>query len=523
MTAAAVLASAAPLTAGSVAAPVAIAGRSSSRSMSLTPSAQRYTGYAAVAAATTPTNPGVFAPDPALHLLRRATFGPRPSDIASIRRDGIDAWLSRQLNPGRIADPLGDAAWSMFPLASATPAQVRAQTAAYSWDAMIATAMATLGRQIFSTRQLYEQVADVFANHLHVAIPAEGWDTSPSYIGDVIRPFAMGRYRDMLLAAMRHPAMLLFLNNDVSTKAMVNENLGRELLELHTVGLGGGYTEAEVVQSAKVLTGRTITDGAFSYNPDAHWTGPLAVMGWSSPNATAAGGLAVGDSYLAYLANHPATARNIARKLAVRFVSDQPPAALVDRMAQSYLDHDTDIRAVLDTLFRSPEFWASVGQKSRRPLEDLVGAARVLDMLPGPKGADVLVTIQTLYWVVRDNGHAPLGWDPPNGYPDVAAAWNNAGSLVNRFTMHRALVNQWWGGMAQAGPTQLVPVTPGMTAGQWVDALSLRLLGQPMAPAHRDAVLSFAQVTAGSPVANALWQAWGAVPLLFDSPYYQLR
>ena len=144
-------------------------------------------------------------------------------------------------------------------------------------------------------------------------------------------------------------------------------------------------------------------------------------------------------------------------------------------------------------------------------------------MLPGPTSADVLVTIQTLYWVVRDNGHAPLGWDPPNGYPDVAAAWNNAGSLVNRWTMHRALVNKWWGGMTQADPTALVPIPAGMTAGQWVDALSLRLLGQPMAPAHRDAVLTLARVTAASPAADALWQAWVAVPLLLDSPYFQLR
>lgn len=484
---------------------------------------QVFTGFAVVAAATTPTNPGVFVTDPALHLLRRCTFGPRPSDVASVRKIGIDAWLTRQLNHTHVPDQAGRAAWALFPLAGATPDVVRKNIKKHSWDAMVATAMATLGRQIFSDRQLYEVVVDVFSDHLHVALPGVAWDTSSSYLVDVIRPFAMGRYRDMLLAALRHPAMLQYLDNDVSTKQHVNENLGRELLELHTVG--AGYTEAEVVASAKVLTGRTVDGlGRFFYRSGDHYVGPLTVMGWSSPNRAAEGGLAVGDSYLTYLANHPSTARMIARKLAVRFVSDQPSAALLDAMAQSYLDNDTDIRAVLVTLFRSPEFWASVGQKSRRPLEDLVGGARVLDMVLGPKPADAAKTVETLYWVVRANGHAPLGWVPPNGYPDVAAAWNNAGSLVARWTMHRALANKWWnGGITQASPKELVPVPAAMTAGQWVDALSLRLLGQPMAPAHRDAVLAFARVDASSPVKKALDQAWGAVPLLLDSPYFQLR
>ncbi|MDQ2757452.1 MAG: DUF1800 domain-containing protein, partial [Actinomycetota bacterium] len=478
-------------------------------------------GYAAVAARVAPTRPGVFTADPVLHLARRATFGPRPFDLVEIRSLGIDVWLGRQLAPETIPDALADEAWALFPLAGAGPDAIHAGLPLYSWDAEWMTAQATLARQVLSQRQLYEQVVDVMANHLHVAVPCEAWDTAPSYISEVIRPHAMGRYRDLLLAAMRHPAMMQYLGNDVSSKTLVNENLGRELLELHTVGFGAGYTEAEVVASAKVLTGRMVSNGRFVYRPDYHWTGPLSVMGWSSANATASGGLAVGDDYLTYLAGHPSTARTIARKLAVRFVSDQPPASLLDRMAAAYLANDTDLRAVLDCLFRSPEFWASTGQKSRRPLEDVVGAARVLDMRPGP---DTRSVIETLYWVVRSNGHAPLGWDPPNGYPDVAAAWNNAGNLVNRWTMHRALVNNWWKGMTVTAPLDLSPLRPGLTAGQWVDELSLRLLGQKMTTARRDAVVAVANgIGPSDPALNASWFAWTLIPLVLDSPYFQLR
>ena len=475
-------------------------------------------GYAAVAATVRPTKPGVFTTDPVLHLARRATFGPRPSDLVDLRTLGIDAWLSRQLAPETIPDGAADEAWALFPLAGASVDAIRAALPAFSWDAEWKTAQATLARQILSQRQLYEQVVDVMANHVHVAVPSEAWDSTPSYITEVIRPHAMGRYRDLLLAAMRHPAMMQYLNNDVSSKALVNENLGRELLELHTVGLG--YTEADVVASAKVLTGRMVENGSFRYRPEYHWTGPLRIMGWSSANPTAAEGLAVGDDYLTYLAGHPSTARNVATKLAVRFVSDSPPASLVDRMAAAYLAHDTDLRAVLDCLFRSPEFWASTGQKTRRPLEDVVGAARVLDLQPGPGTRAV---IETLYWVVRSNGHAPLGWDPPNGYPDVAAAWTNAGSLVNRWSMHRALVNNWWQGMTVTLMVDAVP-WQGLTAGQWVDALSLRLLGQTMTPARRDVVVAVANgIGPSAPAVEASWWAWTLIPLILDSPYFQLR
>lgn len=152
----------------------------------------------------------------------------------------------------------------------------------------------------------------------------------------------------MLYTAMKHPAMLVYLDNQLNSKDNPNENLGRELLELHTVGVGN-YDETDVRQSALILTGHSYNweKRAYHYEPGKHYTGPVKVMGFTHPNATAADGPAVLQAYLSYLAHHPGTAHHIAHRLAVRYVSDNPPAALVDRLAQVYLDNGTNLAAVM--------------------------------------------------------------------------------------------------------------------------------------------------------------------------------
>ena len=162
-------------------------------------------------------------------------------------------------------------------------AQVQASQERFTWDAMFEVGAATLARQMWSKRQLFEVIVDFWANHLNVSTPGDGaWDVSGSWHRDVIRKHALGSFTDMLLASGRHPAMLRYLANDASKKDSVNENLGRELLELHTVGVGSGYTEADVRNSAYILTGRTVTStGLFSYDPSAHWTGAVKVLGFT--------------------------------------------------------------------------------------------------------------------------------------------------------------------------------------------------------------------------------------------------
>ncbi|ADB35140.1 Protein of unknown function DUF1800 [Kribbella flavida DSM 17836] len=457
------------------------------------------------------------------HLLNRVTFGPRPADVESLRELGVDRWLAAQLSP-TAKDPSGDQAWRAFKLAGADPGTIQRSITKYSWDAMFQTGFGTLGRQVFGRRQLFEVVVDVFANHLHVATPSDrGWDVAPGYATDVIRKHAFGRYADMLKAAMRHPAMLRYLDNDASTRESVNENLGRELLELHTVGVSSGYTEKDMRSSAYVLSGRGANEqGRFEYKPERHRTGRVKVLDWSAANTSGKDGLRMGDRYLDYLAKHPATARTIARKLVVRFVDDVPPPALVARLADVYLRSDTAILPVLTALFRSGEFWNSLGCKTKRPLEDVVSTARALDLPFGPSTGKGL---EAMYWQLNNLGHAPLAWPSPNGYPDVAPAWSSAGQMLERWSSHRALSHGWWEGLKREKlPAELRP-RPGDTYRAWFDRLGERLIGQRPNARQRSALATFvgAKTSARVDQGRMQWQAGHVVALVLDSPQFLAR
>ncbi|MGL5850264.1 MAG: DUF1800 domain-containing protein, partial [Phycicoccus sp.] len=461
----------------------------------------------------------------------RTTFGARPQDRAAVGTLGLDGWLASQLAPTRLPDPEGDKLRAAFPLAAKTIAGVRSSVEEFHWDAAFETGQLTLGLQLHSSRQLYEVVADVFANLLHVTVPSDNvWDCGPDYVRTVIRAHAFGRFEDMLLASMRHPAMLRYLNNDESTRTDVNENLGRELLELHTVGVLSGYTETDVRNSAYILTGRTFVweTGAFRYDPDRHWTGPVQVLGFRHPNTTGSGGMDVGDAYVRYLAQHPRTAQTVARKLAVRFVSDTPPAGLVDRLAEVYLRSGSAILPVLRSLFTSTDFWSAPQAKTRRPLEDAVGAARAVDVRVN---GNVRAAVEGMYWNLHGAGHAPLAWTPPDGYPDVAAAWQSAATMVRRWNTHRGLAHSWGADMR---PPELLRrelrPTSGMTYGTWVDLISHRVLGRALDGPRKQAVLTFLQAGAAAVVPawmtnpdNEVWIAAEAAALMLDGPHHQLR
>lgn len=482
------------------------------------------------AAATEVASPTVLdTSDPVVHLLRRTTFGPTPDLVDEVHAAGIDAWLAAQLDPDAVDDPRADAVVSRLPLALLEREAVRAALPLGELDAAEQYVQATLARQIWSRRQLLEVMTDFWANHLNVRTPSnETWDAARSWHDGVIRTHALGSFTDMLLAAMRHPAMLRFLTNVGSRKDAVNENLGRELLELHTVGVASGYDEDDVRNSAYILTGRTVVrehepgaKGSFVYDPDLHWTGPVTVLDFSHPNDTPEGGLEVGDAYLRHLAAQPATAQAIARKLAVRFVSDMPPGELTDRLAETYLAEGTAIVPVLSTLFRSAEFWAAAGQKVRRPLDDAVASARVLGVEPPPEG-DPLV--HPLVWWSGQMGQRPLAWPSPNGYPEVHAAWRSASGRLAAWNYHRALVGRW-DDVAVLPPEELVAGRPQATVGEYVDSLCQRLCCQTFRPEHRDALLAFVGADAAAPVAGSPLPdlVEHLVPLVLDSPYFLLR
>lgn len=483
------------------------------------------------ARATKVTVPTILATDdPVVHLLRRATFGPTPALVDEVHTKGIDAWLAEQLDPTRIPDDDADAAWRLFPMASMTPGEIQAAIERHSWGAMVDYGRATVARQIWSRRQLFEVMVDFWADHLHVPLPGPGvWDVGGAYHADVIRRHALGSFTDMLLAAMRHPAMLRYLTNAESSKDSVNENLGRELLELHTVGVGSGYSETDVRNSAYILTGRTVAtedgpgpEGSFAYDAARHWTGPVEVLGFRDPNPTAGSGLDVGDAYLRYLASHPSTGQTIARKLAVRFVADNPPPELVDRLATAFLDAGTHIVPVLDLLVRSGAFWAAVGQKTRRPLENLVASARVYDLRLGP---DTVEAIRAIYRRAQLAGHRPLGWTAPNGHPDVHAAWRSAGGLLGVWNGHRDLVQGLYKGATPRPADQLTARRPDTSVGEYIDDLCRRLCFQTFQPNHRNALIAFVGTDPATPAGQIDIGRLSAhlVPLVLDSPYFALR
>ena len=472
--------------------------------------------------------------DANLHLLRRATYGPTPASAARLAQLGRDGWLREQLAPARIADPVADAVLQRFPGHDWTSTRIRAGFERFSWEPMQRLVRATIARAIWSERQLFEVVVELFSNHLNVACPSgDVWDSRMDYDARVIRRHAFGRFADMLVAAGTHTAMLRYLDNASSTKKHPNENHGRELLELHTVGIGAGYTEADVRNSALILTGMTVdwTTGESVFNPAMHHVGPVRVMGFSHDNATAAGGRDVVTAYLTWLARHPATAHGIARKLAVRFVSDTPPAALVDRLAATYLREDTAIVPVLWELLRSSEFHAAEGQKLRRPYEDVVATARAVGVRPdvvGAKSPDGTKGVTALHWILTDMGHAPLGWNPPNGYPDVAAAWQSAAGTLHRWGFHMDLVAGWWPNqLATPKPATLLPARLPATHGELVDALCRRLIRQPSTSVQREAICAFLDVAPRTPLRPTSpavgWRLPYVVALVLDSPQFGIR
>ena len=312
-------------------------------------------------------------------------------------------------------------------------------------------------RAIYSERQLQEVMADFWYNHFNVFAPkgADRWLVT-SYDRDVIRPYALGRFRDLLRATAKHPAMLFYLDNWMSSKpggpdgllgrpaaqanrgrfTGLNENYARELMELHTLGVDGGYTQKDVTEVARCFTGWSIErleqGGGFVFGARMHDTGEKVVLGVRIP---AGGGIEDGERVLDLLARHPSTARFIGTKLVRRFVADTPPPALVERVARAFLQSDGDIRTVVRTIVTSPEFFSDQAYRAKvkKPLELVVSAVRAL-------GADA-EAYSVLPMAVGRIGEPLFQSQPPTGYPDTAEAWVNTGALLNRMNFGLSLAS----------------------------------------------------------------------------------
>jgi len=329
---------------------------------------------------------------------------------------------------------------------------------------------AKLLRAIYSNRQLQEVMTDFWFNHFNVFV-GKGADhyLLTSYERDVIRPHALGKFEDLLVATAQSPAMLFYLDNWLSVgpnsdvangipkrannnwkrrvrnngqtnqskgkRNGLNENYGRELMELHTLGVNGGYTQQDVTEVARVFTGWTLKQpnlgGGFTFEERTHEPGDKTVLG----HRIKPKGEKEGIEVLHILAHHPSTAKFVCTKLAVRFVSDDPPQALVDRMTQTFLKKDGNIREVLKTMLDSPEFWApdAYRAKVKTPLEFVVSAVRA-------SGAEVTDAMPIAHQL-QNMGMPLYGAQPPTGYSMKADAWVNSSALLGRMNFALALTS----------------------------------------------------------------------------------
>jgi uncharacterized protein (DUF1800 family) len=382
--------------------------------------------------------PETLGPRVALHLLNRAGYGPRPGEIAGVLDRGPTKWVEEQLEAG--PDPELDSRLAAYNTLGYSTSQV---LGLYNADnRTIGTILdhflnAKVVRAAHARNQLQEVLVDFWFNHFNVFVN-DGFDrySISSYERDAIRPYVLSSFRELLGKATLHPAMLYYLDNYLNTVPRtqggrqvggINENHGRELLELHTVGVDAGYSQTDVVEASRCLTGHGIDNvgqtGNYVYRPATHDDGSKQVFGLSLGSG---GGASDVERLLDHLAAHPATARFVSKRLAQRFVADDPPEALVSRLASVFLGTGGDLREVTKALFGSAEFWAEAfgTGKPKTGFEFVISAVRAAG---GEVQNPRLVRI-----AIQDSGMPLYACNPPTGYSNRGADWLNPSAQLYR-------------------------------------------------------------------------------------------
>jgi hypothetical protein len=431
--------------------------------------------------------------EPALleHVLARTGYGGNAFSRARIAELGAQGYLLEQLEPGSIEEDASlEALLAAFPSLAMSFRELRdgyPQNAGPGLpgrsDVPVELQRAELLRRIVSRRQLQEVLVDLWFNHFNVN-GGEGsvrWDATP-YARDAIRPHVLGRFGDLVLATARAPAMSDYLDNRVNVVGGINENYSRELLELHTLSVAGPYTETDVKEVARILTGWGIDvdepDG-FRFRADRHDFAAKTVLGVAFPAGV---GYEEGVALIELLATHPNTASFVATKLARRFVSESPPPDLVARGAEAFLASGGDLRATLEALLLSDEFLLHTwnrGSKTRRPSQLWVSLARTL-------GADpAALNTNQLRRAVRDMGEALFQAPPPTGWPDVSGAWSSPGGLVQRLNALEDAAEGELGFVFDLG------VEAAVSDGELVDGLAAALFPAGVSKATRDGAVAY--------------------------------
>ena len=483
------------------------------------------------------------------HALSRLTFGARPGDVETVRAMGVDRWIEQQLHPERIDDSRSDAWVNQFEATTSTAAELETR---YQNPGTLANLLGRrsaggltredsaqvrearqhlrrigeevqlshVGRALQSERQLQEVLTDFWLNHFTV-FSGKGVREQyylAEYENRVIRPRALGKFRDLLGAVAKSPAMLFYLDNWESAadsgrprlvaatqrrrpagrnpqspgvqqlqrraRAGLNENYGRELLELHTLGVDGGYSQQDVIAAARALTGWTIAGpqqgGGFAFVASMHDAGAKTVLGRT---LRADRGIEDGEELLDLVARHPSTARFIAFKLARRLVSDTPSHALVDRAAATFTRTDGDIREVVRTIVTSPEFFSAEAYRAKvkTPFEVVLSALRAVGAAPDltPRTAQLIAGL----------GQPFFGHQTPNGWPETADGWLGTGAILNRINFGLLLAS---GRVPGANPMSFPGVETIRTAPRerQVDAVVAAFLGGDVSTVTRSVLLT---------------------------------
>ncbi len=457
--------------------------------------------------------------DQNLALLNRVTWGATASSEAELEALGRDRWLERQLHPaaGDHLPPAVQAEIDAMP-ATRTPMDKLDYTSLAQFKA--ARAIADIprreaaisaghkveydtGRQfeareilrdIYSPDQLKEQMAWFWFNQFNVHSSKADLQVTVGDYAETIRARSLGKFRDLLEETLRHPAMLRYLENADNAVGHLNENYAREIMELHTMGVGSGYTQHDVQELARILTGvgldynpeytpklsperqsQYIRDGMFEFNPARHDYGDKVFLG----HVIKGSGFGEVDQALDILVHEPATARHICTRIAMFMAADNPPPSLVRKMTATFQSSDGDIAAVLDTMFHSPEFKASLGTKFKDPNQYVISAVRLA------YGDKVILNVQPVWLWINILGEQRFSHDSPDGFSLVASGWDSPGQLAKRFEIAREIGSSSSNMFKPADQPGAVaePAFP-----QLQNALYFRSIAGTLAPPTRDAL-----------------------------------
>ena len=412
--------------------------------------------------------------------LNRLTFGPRVEERLRFTEIGLHAFIEEQLDFESIGD--FDCEILLQPLrtlrmeANEIEGVTNQLFDGYDRERPARELrQATLLRQIYSKRQLYEVMVEFWSDHFNIFIEKEPcFYLKPVDDREVIRRHALGSFRDLLWASAHSPAMLVYLDNHVNEKSHPNENYARELMELHTLGVDGGYTQQDVMELARCLTGWTVKEhfwlGEFTFNADLHDTGVKNVLGL----AIQPSGKQEAEQVIEHLAGHPGTARFIATKLTRRFIADVPPPAIVEKAAQVFLDTDGDIKSVLRVILLDGLPLAE--PKYKRPANFVASALRLTNTETDAALHDYLLRM----------GQPYFNLPTPDGYPDVSAPWQ--GNLMPRWQFAFELMRDEIAG-TRNHLTELLEVASTGLLEDDVDALTSLLLGSPLDRFVRDELI----------------------------------